>query len=282
MKSGFAVFVGRSNVGKSTLLNTVVGSKVAITTPKAQTTRHAIHGVFTDDERGQIVFVDTPGILQKNDQLTKKLLQVLKQSLQDIDVVLYTVDATREIGSEEKSIMRIAKEAQGKKILVINKIDSKYTKYIDFYRDLSDGFDATVEVSALRGKNTNELIETIFELLPEGEPFYPKGQLTNLTNEELIAELVREKLFLRLQEEIPYGIHTVVDEIEQRETGVLYIRARILTNQERHKKFIIGLGGRGIKEIGQAARKDLETITNGKVYLELQVEVDERWVEHLI
>ncbi len=281
MKSGFAVLVGRSNVGKSTLINNLIESKVAITTPKAQTTRHAIHGVFTDDERGQIVFVDTPGLLQKRDALTKRLLYILKDSLEDIDVILYVVDATRGIGDEEKAVWRIVREARGKKILVINKIDSRQARSIDFYRDLADKFDATVEVSALRGTHLELLRETIFNLLPEGEFFYPKGQLTNLTNEELIGELIREKVFLRLHEEVPYSTHVVVEEVEERADGTLYVKANIVTSEERHKGIIVGKGGRGIREVGQSARKDLETITGGKVFLDLMVEVDKRWVERL-
>lgn len=281
MKSGFAVLVGRSNVGKSTLLNNLIGSKVAITTPKPQTTRHSIHGIFTDEEIGQIVFVDTPGLLQKRDVLTKKLLKVLKDSLRDIDVVLYVVDATREIGNEEKQVLRTVREASGKKVLVINKIDSKKADFIDFYRDLSEDFDETVEVSALRGTHLETLRETIFNLLPEGEFYYPKGQVTNLSNEELIAELIREKVFLRLQQEVPYSTHVVVDEIQTRKDDTLYIEARVVTSEERHKGIIVGKGGRGIREVGQAARKDLETITQQKVYLDLNVDVDERWVEHL-
>jgi GTP-binding protein Era len=281
MKSGFAVLVGRSNVGKSTLLNNLIGSKVAITTPKPQTTRHSIHGIYTDESRGQIVFVDTPGLLQKKDELTKKLLNVLRDSLRGVDVVVYVVDATRDIGSEEKHILRIVREAAGKKILCINKIDDREKPFIDFYRDLGEEFDATVEVSALRGTHLEKLRETIFSFLPEGEAYYPKGQVTNLSNEQLIAELVREKVFLRLHDEVPYGTHVVVDEISEKGTDTIYISARILTNQKRHKGIIIGKDGRGIKEVGQSARKDLENITQKKVYLDLNVEVDDRWVERL-
>lgn len=279
-KSGFAVLVGRSNVGKSTLLNNLIGSKVAITTPKPQTTRHAIHGIF-NDERGQVVFVDTPGVLLKRDRLTKHLLNVLKASLHDVDVVVYVVDATRAIGSEERAVARLVAEAKAKKILCINKIDLHDPASIDTYRDLGSSFDAVVEVSALRSKNLKELISLIFDFLPEGEPFYPEGQLTNLSNEQLIAEIIREKVFLRLHEEVPYSVHVVVDEITPRESGALFIRARIMTTDARHKKFIIGHEGRGIKELGQSARKDLESITQKKVYLDLFVEENERWIEQL-
>ncbi|MBU0531800.1 MAG: GTPase Era [Candidatus Uhrbacteria bacterium] len=281
MKSGFAVLIGRSNVGKSTLLNALVGSKVAITTPKAQTTRHAIHGVVTE-EPGQIVFVDTPGVLQKSDQLTKKLLKIVRESLKDIDVIVYVADPTREIGDEEHQILRMVKDIEKPKIFVINKIDQRRKPFLDNYRDLAESFDRIVEVSALRGSHIGELKQQIFELLPEGEPYYPAGQLTNMPNDFLIAELIREKLYLRLRQELPYQIHVVVDEIEERDNGTLFIAARVITSEPGHKSMIIGKGGRGIKEIGQSARKELEAVTNKKVYLELEVEVDQHWMEKFI
>ncbi len=277
-KSGFAVLIGRSNVGKSTLLNALVGSKIAITTPKAQTTRHAIQGVVTEDA-GQIVFVDTPGMLQKSDQLTKKLLNIVRESLKDIDVIVYVVDPTREIGDEEQQVLRMVKKFAQPKILVINKIDKSRKPFIDYYRDLAEDFDRIVEISALRGSNIGELKQQIFELLPRGELHYPAGQLTNMPNEFLIAELIREKLFLRLRQELPYQVHVEVDEIEERENGTLYISARVLTSEPHHKSMIIGKGARGIREVGQSARKELEAVTNKKVYLELDVEVDKHWVE---
>ena len=166
-------------------------------------------------------------------------------------------------------------------MLVINKIDSKKTDAIDFYRDWAENFDAVVEVSALRGTHLEKLRETIFDFLPEGEFFYPKGQVTNLSNEELIGELIREKVFLRLHEEVPYSTHVLVEEVNDREDGTLYIKANIVTSEDRHKGIIIGKEGRGIREVGQSARKDLENITQKKVYLDLNVEVDERWVERL-
>ncbi|MBI2485150.1 GTPase Era [Candidatus Uhrbacteria bacterium] len=280
MKSGLVALIGRSNVGKSTLLNNLIGSKVAITSPKAQTTRHSIQGVL-NDARGQMVFVDTPGILQKRDRLTKRLLHIAKSTLDNVDVIVYVVDPTRSIGSEEKFVLNLARSSPTKKILCINKIDDPRPDFIESYRALAEEIGTVVEVSALRGTNLKLLINILFELLPEGEPLYPEGQLTNLTNEELIAELIREKLFLRLHDEVPYGLHVVVDDVKERENGDLYIHALILTNDERHKRYIIGSGGRGIKEIGQSARKDLESIMQKHVYLELEVEFDEHWVERL-
>lgn len=277
MKSGFAVLIGRSNVGKSTLLNALVGSKIAITTPKAQTTRHNIHGVITE-ERGQIVFVDTPGILQKKDQLTKKLINKVKESLKDIDVILYVVDPTRSIGDEEKQTLRLVSALKTPKILVINKIDERRRPYHEHYRDLADQFDSVVEVSAIKGSHVGELKNQIFDRLSEGQFYYPAGQLTNLPNDFWVAELIREKLFLRLRQELPYQTHVEVDSIEDRD-DMIYIEGRILTLDERHKRMIIGKGARGIKEVGQAARKELEAVMDKKIYLDLNVEVDKHWME---
>ena len=277
MKSGFAVLIGRSNVGKSTLLNSLVGSKIAITTPKAQTTRHNIQGVLTED-RGQIVFVDTPGVLQKKDVLTKKLLNKVKESLKEIDVIVYVVDPTRQIGDEEKQVLRLVADLDTPKILVINKIDQQRRPYHEHYKDLADQFDYMIELSALKGSHVGGLKDLIFEILPEGEYYYPEGQLTNLPHDFWVAELIREKLFLRLRQELPYQTHVVVDEIEDRE-DMVYINARILTLDERHKRMIIGAGARGVKEIGQSTRKELETVMNKKIYLDLKVEVDRHWLE---
>jgi GTP-binding protein Era len=280
-KTGFAVLVGRSNVGKSTLLNALVGSKIAITTPKPQTTRKPVLGILTTDE-GQVVFVDTPGIFKENrDALSKTLLRFVKNSLRDIEVVVYVVDPTREIGVEEKFALSLLEKIEKPKILVINKSDLRQAPFLESMRALSDRFDKTIEVSALHGQNLNLLKEAIFEYLPEGEPYYPEGQLTNIPTEEWVAELIREKLFLRLRQEVPYSVHVIVDELTRRENNVLYIAARILTSSERYQRIIIGQGGRGIKEIGQAARRELETVMNAPVYLDLKVEVNPHWVTSL-
>lgn len=282
MKSGFAVIIGRSNVGKSTLINALVRTKVAITTPKPQTTRRPIQGALTTDE-GQIVFVDTPGVMQKaKDHLTKTLLSSVKHSLKDIDVVLYVVDPTRAIGNEEKQTLKLIEHVETPKILVINKTDDrKSEQYIDFYRDLADQFDSVVEVSAKQGGNLDILKKWIFSQLPEGELMYPEFQVTNMSKEEQIAEIIREKLFLRLRQEVPYTSHVEVEEVSERENGTLYVKANILTTQERYRRMIIGKGGRGVREVGQSARKELETISDRKVFLDLEVLVDPHWIDRL-
>ncbi len=283
-KSGITAIIGRSNVGKSTLLNSLVGTKVAIMTPKPQTTRRPIQGVL-NDPRGQAVFVDTPGIMQKaKDPLTKKLLNFAKSSLQDVELVIYLVDATREIGNEEKQTYKLIEGVTQPKLLVINKIDNKKSKeFIANYRDLGERFDMDViEISALTRKNLNHLTDWIFKNLPEGVPLYPADQISNITKEEQLAELIREKLFLRLRQEVPYSTHVVVDEFFQKKNGTYMVRARILTSDERYKGMIIGAGGRGIEEIGRSTRRELETVTHAKWFIGLKVEVDKHWVERIV
>ena len=277
-KSGFVVMIGRSNAGKSTLLNALIGSKIAITTPKPQTTRMPIHGVLTREE-GQIVFVDTPGILKgAKDILSKKLHEAVESTLTDIDLVLYVTDPTREIGDEERAVMSIMKNITAKKILVINKCDLPDPAFKDFYTDLAPEFDETIEVSALRGTHVESLVKMVFNLLPEGEPFYPDYQLTNMPNKVWLAELIREKLFLRLRQEIPYSVHVEVTDVEERQNGMMYIKAIVYTTEERYQRMIIGQGGRGIKEIGQSTRNELEGVMDQKIFLDLTVEVDPHWM----
>lgn len=280
-KSGFVSIIGRSNVGKSTLLNSFVGSKVAIITHKAQTTRQPVQGIFTD-ERGQIVFVDTPGVMQiARDALTKRLLGFVKESLRGVNVVLYVVDPTRAIGNEEHQALKMIEHIDVPKILVINKSDEQIKPFLDSYRDLSSRFNETFEISALEETNLKELKDRLFELMPEGEAFYPEYQFSNMPHEMWVAELIREKLFLRLREEVPYSVAVEVDAIEERPENTTYIAARIMTNQKRYKSMIIGAGGQGIKEIGQSVRKELEAVTCRKIFLDLQVEVDENWLDRL-
>lgn len=279
MKSGLVTIIGRSNVGKSTLLNTLVGSKVAITTPKPQTTRLPVSGIITRP-MGQAVVVDTPGIMQiAKDPLTQKLLTYAKESLHGVDAVIYVVDPTRALGDEEKQALKMIEAIDKPKLLVINMIDEKESRnFIDYYRDLASQFDNFVEVSALTGKNTDLVERWIFEQLPEGEAMYPEFQFTNLSNETWLAELIREKLFLRLRQEVPYTTHVEVNEISPRSDKLTYVNATIYTNAERYKPMIIGKGGQGIKEIGQSVRNELEAVTGRQYYIELKVETDPHWL----
>lgn len=286
MKSGFAVLVGRSNVGKSTLMNALVGTKIAVVSPKPQTTRHIIHGVL-NDERGQVVFVDTPGIFEKPlNRITDILNQRAKEAVEGIDLVIYVADPTRPIGNEEQIALRLTEPLKIKKILVINKIDLRKVPYIEEYRRLADRFINTIEVSALREQNLKALRDLIFENLPEGEMIYKENEFTNLGEEQWIAEIIREKVFIQLHQEIPYNIGVEVEHLEERKekTGkpILYIKANILTNDARYKGMIVGKKGQKIKEMGQSARKELEIALNRRIFLELEVLVDPHWPERLL
>ncbi|WKZ29427.1 MAG: GTPase Era [Patescibacteria group bacterium] len=285
MKVGFVALVGRSNTGKSTLVNALVGTKVAITTPKPQTTRQAIQGVHHGEE-GQIIFVDTPGIFRKKrDKVTARMNQAAKGALEGVDLILNVVDPTRAIGEEEEDILRLLKDVEAPKVLVINKIDEPRPRYLEDYRALSTDFAQTVEISALKGTHIKALLTAVYARLPEGEPIYPEHQITNIDNKTWYAELIREKVFLSLYQEIPYTTTVEVDEIERRPSKnnkeMLYVKARILTDDDRHKRMIIGAGGMMIRKIGTMVRKELEQIHGNPVYLELEVETDPHWPERL-
>ncbi len=280
-KSGFVTLLGRSNAGKSTLLNTLVGTKIAAVTHKPQTTRNIIHGVV-NAPNGQAVFVDAPGVFKEKNSLTGKLAERVRESLRNIDLVVYVVDPTKNLGTEERAILAMLRKINVPKILAINKSDlpQKDKEFLEDYQNLSEEFSAVFELSALRASHIQPLKDKVFELLPEGEPFYPEGQLTNASPKFWIAELIREKIFLALRKEVPYSTHVEVDEIEEK-PDICIVRARVLTNESRYKKMIIGARGRALKEIGIAARKELEAALNKKVYLELEVETDKRWAERI-
>ncbi|OGK19818.1 GTPase Era [Candidatus Roizmanbacteria bacterium RIFCSPHIGHO2_02_FULL_40_13b] len=283
MKSGTVMLIGRPNVGKSTLVNNIIGQKVAITSPKPQTTRFAIEALY-EDPRGQIIFVDTPGIFNKaTDALSKKINSQTLQTLGDkIDLVLYIVDPTRKRDFEEAKVLGIVRKIDKPKILVVNKEDEEQ-KYLPQYKFLESEFDSVVSVSALKRKNIKTLLDTIFEKLPEGEALIDKKDYIypalNMDSTVFIAELIREKLFLQLRREVPYTATVVVDEIKERNDSLTYIRARILTTTDVYKKMIIGAGGKRIKEFGSMARVELEGATGRKIYLDITVEVDKHWMQ---
>lgn len=286
MKVGFVALVGRSNTGKSTLLNALVGTKVAITTPKPQTTRQAIQGVLHGAE-GQIIFVDTPGVFRKRrDAVTNRMNAAAKGALEDVDVVLYIVDPTRAIGEEEEDIMKLIADVTSPKLLIINKIDELRPRYIEDYRALSPDFAGTLEVSALKGTHLKTLLKEIYARLPEGEPVYPEHQITNIDNKTWYAELIREKLFMALYQEVPYTIAVEVDLVEMRPSKggleTLYVKARILTDNDQHKRMIIGSGGMMIRKVGMNVRKELEHIQGKKVFLDLEVVTDPHWPERML
>jgi GTP-binding protein Era len=286
MKVGTVALIGRPNVGKSTLLNHILGRKVSITSPKPQTTRFTLEAVY-EDERGQIIFADTPGIFGKiDDQLGRTINMKAEESLdRGVDLVVYMVDHTRERDFEENKVLGIVRKAKAQKILVINKIDVKTPTHIIQYKFLEEEFDTVVKISALEHKHIPLLLDAIFEHLPEGEKRVDTSTMVqpglNLDSKTFIAESIREKAYLFLRKEIPYTITTAVDEITERPNGTTYIRARIITSADRYKAMIVGRGGTMIKEISQATRKELETATNKKVYLELTVDVDPHWADYI-
>lgn len=287
MKSGFVALVGRSNVGKSTLLNTLVGTKIAATSFRAQMTRHVIHGVLNTED-GQAVFVDMPGVFKdRGSQLSAKLYNKVTEAIQDIDLIVYVVDPTRDIGVEERAVYGMIRHADIPKLLVLNKSDlpARERRYQKAYEAWSKDFNATLSLSALRASHIQPLKEKVMELLPDGGEMYPAEQLTNIDNYFWIAEIIREKCFSVFDKEVPYSISVEVDDVEEKKNekgrDIMVITARILTNQDRYKRIVIGARGAKIKEIGTMARRELEAATNKKVFLELEVFVDPHWVERV-
>ncbi len=278
-KSGFAVLVGRSNVGKSTLLNRLIGTKVAIVTPKPQTTRQPIRGML-NEARGQIVFVDTPGIfLGKKDALSRRLNALVREQLEGIDAVVYVVDPTREPGPEEQHIQNLLRTLQMPIILVINKQDlsTRAKPFLEAARTIDIGQTQILELSASHGTDVNRLVDALFEVMPESEALYPEEQKTDLTHPKWLAELIREKCFFHLQEELPYALHVEATEMEERSPELMHAAATIFVLDQRHKRMVIGARGQMLKQIGTDARKEWEAASGRRLFLELHVEVDPKW-----
>ena len=278
MRSGFVSLIGRPNVGKSTLLNSIIGKKVAITSDKPQTTRNMIQGIYNDEDT-QIVFVDTPGIHKPNHKLGKYLNKQAYYSIDDVDVILFLVDASEELGAGDKYIIEKLKEADKPVILIINKID-KLTKdeilvKISEYKDLYD-FSEIVPVSALKSDNVKTVVEVLKKYLPDSVRFYGEGEITNKPIHFLIAETVREKVFNLTEEEVPHSITCYVENIDNKKSSV-NINVVIVVDRDSLKRIIIGARGSKVKEIGSLARVDIENLLGKKVYLELFVKVIKKW-----
>lgn len=278
MKSGFISLVGRPNVGKSTLLNALIGKKIAITSNKPQTTRNIIQGIYTDSEV-QMVFVDTPGIHKPKNRLGKVLNKQAYFTINDVDVILFLVDITESLGSGDKFILEVLKNANKPVILVINKIDllpkEKILEKISEYKDLYN-FEEIVPVSAIKKDNVDRLREALKKYLPDNIKFYDDQTYTNVSTNFLISEIVREKILNLTEEEVPHSITCIVEDIKQTK-DLLSINVLIVLDRENLKKIIIGKQGSMLKEIGRRSRIELENMFNTKVYLELYVKVIPKW-----
>ncbi len=284
MKSGFVMLAGRSNVGKSTLLNSLIGTKVSIVTPKPQTTRHPVRGIL-HDARGQLVFVDTPGVfLGRKDQVSKALNEFVHDTLEGVDAVVYVMDPSRDIGVEELYIQNLLRHSEVPIIALINKTDLtiQETPFLELYRAVDVGQKVTYELSAKTRKNLNRLVDSLYELAQDGDAHYPDLQLTDIGHNQWLEELIREKIFLNLNEELPYSIKVSMEDLQIREDGSRYIAATVWTTEERYKGMIIGAKAQMLKRIGAAAREELEQVTNVKVFLELHVKVDPKWQERFV
>lgn len=277
-KSGFAALIGRPNVGKSTLMNCLIGQKIAITSNKPQTTRNRIQTVYTSRE-GQIVFVDTPGIHKAKNRLGDYMVNVAQRSLKEVDVILWLVEPSNFIGAGERHIIEQLQKIQLPIILVINKIDTvkkeELLGFIDTYRREME-FAEIVPVSALKGDNTGELLKCIMQYLPYGPAFYDEDTVTDQPQRQIVAELIREKALRCLEEEIPHGIAVTIEKMKWREK-IVDIEATIICERESHKGIIIGKQGSMLKKIGTNARKDIEKLLEDKVNLQLWVKVKKDW-----
>jgi GTP-binding protein Era len=280
-KSGFVTIIGRPNVGKSTLMNRLIGQKIAITSNKPQTTRNRIQAVYTDMERGQIIFLDTPGIHKAKNKLGEYMVGVAEKTMKDVDVILWLVEPTNFVGAGEQHIIEQLKKTKTPVILIINKVDTvehdKVFEYIDTYRKLYE-FDEIIPTSALRGQNMDDVIDSIFKYLPYGPQFYDEDTITDQPERAICAEIIREKALHALSEEVPHGIAVSVDRMKTRKGGqIVDIDATIVCERDSHKGIIIGKQGAMLKKIGTNARFEMERLLDVQVNLKLWVKVKKDW-----
>ena len=286
-KSGFVTLIGRPNVGKSTLMNNLIGQKIAITSSKPQTTRNRIQTVYTD-EVGQIIFLDTPGIHKAQNKLGEYMDSVAERTLSEVDVVLWLVEPTTFIGKGEQHIAKLLETTKTPVILVVNKIDTvekgELLPVIDKYKDIVD-FKACIPVSAVTGENKEDLLKTVFDLLPEGPMYYDEDVVTDQAERQITAELIREQTLRRLKDEVPHGVAVMVESMkEEKDTSVRHshknimnIEATIFCERDSHKGIIIGKKGAMLKEIGTNARHQISDLLGMKVNLNLWIKVKKDW-----
>lgn len=280
MKSGFAALIGRPNVGKSTLMNHLIGQKIAITSEKAQTTRSQIRTVYTD-ERGQIVFEDTPGLTRAKNKLGRFMVDVAEKTIADADVILWIVEAGAYLGASEQEILERLRKVNKPLVLVVNKVDKVQDKKalaqsIEAYEKAVRPSDL-IAVSALKHQNMEMLLETLFRYLPEGPLFYDEDTVTEEPMRDIAAELIREQALRLLRDEVPHGIAVTVERMHEREDGTFDIDAEIICERESHKGMVIGKGGQMLKRIGTGARKTIEEMCGAPVNLKLWVKVRKEW-----
>ncbi|MFW6025982.1 MAG: GTPase Era [Candidatus Woesearchaeota archaeon] len=278
-KSGFVTILGKPNVGKSTLLNSIVKSKLSIATPRPQTTRDNIIGIL-NDKNYQIVFVDTPGLLSAKTKLDHYMKNNIKNALEGVDVVLYMLDFKDQIEEEDiRNIEKFSKMMNGKVIVLVNKMD--LSNRDDIYKKLSklnnlQDVSDIIPISSTKNKNTDIMLKSILKLLPEGPKYYPENSYTDKTEKYLVSELIREKTLLYLHEEIPHGIAVKIEKFKN-EDSIIEIGALIICSKASHKNIIIGKKGLMLKDIATSSRKAIERLLDSKVYLSIWVKVDENW-----
>ncbi len=278
MKSGFASIIGRPNSGKSTLLNRLVEEKVSIVTDKPQTTRHVVKGIVTRPE-GQAVFLDTPGIHKPIHRMNERMMKSVRESMSDVDIILLIVDASAAFGRGDEFVLELLKPMSSKKFLLLNKIDRIEKKnllpMIDRYSKLAD-FDEIIPISALKGDNVESLLAVIFKYLPEGPMYYPADQISDQQERTIAAEMIREKLIVLTEEELPHSTAVVIDRFEE-EGNLFRIYASIYVERDSQKGIVIGKGGEKLKGVGTLARKEMESFFDRKIFLELHVKVKKNW-----
>jgi len=277
LKAGFVNIFGKPNAGKSTLLNTLLGEKLAIVSPKVQTTRHRIKGFLTEPGKYQVIFSDTPGIIEPRYKLQEKMMQSVKSALEDADVALLIADVSD--SKEENHQLFSSLNLKVPSIVVLNKVDKRGEKRIsaaeEFYKQQSY-CKKLVKISALQNTNTDSLIEALLEFLPEGEPFYPEDDMTDLPTKFFVGEMVREKIFELFGDEIPYHTAVMVNEFKEKES-LIKIQADIIVQRESQKGILLGEGGKMIKQLGTLARQDIEKFLQQKVFLQLFIKVRPKW-----
>ncbi|MCB6608368.1 MULTISPECIES: GTPase Era [Clostridia] len=279
LKSGFVTLIGRPNVGKSTLMNHLIGQKIAITSDKPQTTRNRIQTVYTD-ERGQIIFLDTPGIHKAKNKLGEYMVSVAEHTLKEVDVILWLVEPSTFIGAGERHIAEQLNKVKTPVMLVINKIDTvkreEILTFIAAYKDICK-FAEIIPVSALKEINIEDVKDCIFKYLPCGPQFYDEDTVTDQPMRQIAAELIREKALRMLDDEIPHGIAVVIDQMKERPNGLIDIDATIVCERESHKGIIIGKNGGKLKKIGTSARTEIQNLMDTQVNLKLWVKVRKEW-----